>query len=283
MLGKILARRHGFRAIVLFPIHPETGEIQPDHQTNIPGMHWLDDADLVVLGLRFRNLPDAQMKHFVDYLDSGRPIIGLRTSTHAFRYPAGSTSPYRRFSFDSGEWPGGFGRQVLGDTWINHHGHHGKQSTRGVISPDHRDHPVLRGVNDVWGPTDVYGIRNLPESATVLLRGAVLRGMHPEDPPVDGAQNDPMMPIAWTRRYASKSGRVARIFCTTMGASVDFQCEDLRRLVVNAALWCIEQEDQIPDRANVDFVDPFQPTPFGFGAYQRGRHPADYALGAVAQ
>lgn len=277
MLAQILARRHGFDTVVLFPINPETGEIQPDYQTNIPGMHHLDDADLVILGLRFRHLPDEDMKHFVDYVDSGRPIIGVRTSTHAFNYPRDSQSPYRHYSFNSREWPGGFGQQVLGDTWISHHGHHGRQSTRGVIEPANQDHPVLKGVQDVWGPTDVYGIRNLPDTATILLRGAVLAGMNPDDPPVEGPQNDPMMPLAWVKPFESKSGKTARIFCTTMGASQDFESEDLRRLLVNAAFWCLHLEDKIPDRANVDYVTPYQPTRFGFGNYRKGLRPVDFA------
>jgi hypothetical protein len=47
MLGKILAVRHGFTCTVLFPIDPETGLIEPDHQTNIPGLEQLEDADLI--------------------------------------------------------------------------------------------------------------------------------------------------------------------------------------------------------------------------------------------
>ena len=81
---------------------------------------------------RFRDLPDSQMKHIVDYVEAGRPIVGLRTATHAFEL---KTSPtYRRYSWNSKEWDGGFGRQVLGETWINHHGRHKVQSTRGIFA-----------------------------------------------------------------------------------------------------------------------------------------------------
>ena len=64
MLGKLLAQRHGFTCTVLFSQNPETTEIDPDNQTNIPGMHNLEGADLVILGLRFRELPDKDMKYF---------------------------------------------------------------------------------------------------------------------------------------------------------------------------------------------------------------------------
>src|SRR5512142_1612246 len=79
MLAKILAVRHGFKCTVLFAINPADGAITPTVLTNIPGMQALDSADLCFLSLRFRELPDDQMKHFVDYLNAGKPIIGLRT------------------------------------------------------------------------------------------------------------------------------------------------------------------------------------------------------------
>jgi hypothetical protein len=156
MLAKILATRYGFHCTVLFAINPKDGTIEPDTQTNIPGMAALDSADLVVMLLRFRELPDPDMKHFVDYLNRGKPIIALRTSTHAFAYLRNQQSPYAKFDWQSRDWPGGFGRQVLGETWIDHHGEHGKQSTRGVINAEFKSHPVLRSVADLWGPTDVY-------------------------------------------------------------------------------------------------------------------------------
>src|SRR4026209_2003866 len=86
MLGKILAIRHGFKCTVLFPIDPKTGEIDPNYTKNIPGIEALKDADLVIMLWRFRELPDDQMQHFVDYYLAGKPIIGLRTSTHPFNY-----------------------------------------------------------------------------------------------------------------------------------------------------------------------------------------------------
>jgi len=282
MLGKILAVRHGFKCTVLFAIDPSDGTIKPSHQTNIAGMEMIDSADLLILGLRFRSLPDEQMKHFVDYLDAGKPMIGTRTTTHAFNYQEDSESAYKHFAFNSKEnWPGGFGQQVMGDTWVNHHGSHGNQSTRGVIAQGQEDHPILKGVTDVWGPSDVYGIKHLPESANVLLNGSVLSGMSSEDKPVEGKdakKNDPMMPIAWTKGFKSKSGKENRIFCTTMGASTDFESEGLRRLVVNAAFWGLKMEDAIPESANVDYVDDYKPTAFGFGTFAKGLTPRDYDL-----
>ena len=150
-----------------------------------------------------------------------------------------------------------------------------------MIAENQKDHPILKGVTDVWGPSDVYGIKNLPETANVLLNGSVLSGMKPDDKPLEGKdakKNDPMMPVAWTKSFKSKSGKESRIFCTTMGASTDFESEGLRRLIVNAAFWGLEMEAAIPDSANVDYVDEYKPTAFGFGTFAKGLTPRDYDL-----
>ena len=183
LLAKILSAHHGFKCTVLFAIDTETGEINPEEQTNIPGLHNLETADMMVLFTRFRELPDEQMKYIVDYTNAGKPVMGLRTATHAFSYSRNLQSPYAKYSFNSEEFDGGYGRQVLGETWINHHGNHGKESTRGVIEAEMKDHPILRGVEDVWGPTDVYGTTSLAGDPQVLLHGQVLVGMEPSDPP----------------------------------------------------------------------------------------------------
>src|SRR5436305_202265 len=76
-LGKILAKHHGFKCTVLFAIDPKDGTINPNI-SNIPGLETLKSADLMVLFLRFRNLPNDQMQMLADYIESGKPIIGLR-------------------------------------------------------------------------------------------------------------------------------------------------------------------------------------------------------------
>lgn len=276
MLAKLLATHHGFKCTVLFAINHKDGTIDPTLQTNIPGLAALDAADLCVMLLRFRELPDAQMKHFVDYLDRGKPIIALRTSTHAFAYSRNKQSPYARFSWNNKDWPGGFGQQVLGETWINHHGVHGKESTRGIINEEFKTHPILRGVTDIWGPSDVYGVVNLSPNAQVLVRGQVLTGMTPNDPPLEGPKNNPMMPLVWVQNYSGNSGKTNQIVTTTMGAATDLESAGLRRLVVNACYWTLGLGDKIPAQANVDYVGAFQPSPFGFGKFKRGVKPADW-------
>jgi len=278
MLAKILAVRHGFKCTVLFSINPIEGTIDPVVQTNTPGMEALDSADLCVMALRFRELPDAQMKHFVDYLNSGKPIIALRTSTHAFAYGRNKQSPYAKYDWQSKDWPGGFGQQVLGETWVSHHGEHGKQSTRGLIKEEFKHHPILRGVADIWGPTDVYTVSHLPKDANVLVWGRVLSGMKPSDPPVEGAKNQPLMPLVWVRSYAGESGKPTKIVATTMGAATDLENEGLRRLLINSCYWAVGLGNQIPAQANVDYVGEYQPTGFGFGKYKKGVKPGDLEL-----
>jgi len=275
MLAKILAFRHGFKCTVLFPINQADGTIDPVTLTNIPGIEALDSADLCVMALRFRELPDSQMRHFVDYLEAGKPIIALRTSTHAFQYERNKQSPYAKYDWRNKEWPGGFGQQVLGETWVSHHGDHGKESTRGVINESFRDYPILRGVDDIWVPTDVYTVSHLPADAKVLVHGQVLSGMRATDSPMDNPKNHPMMPLVWLRDYIGSKGNSSKIVVTTMGAAVDLENEGLRRLLVNACYWAVGLENRIPSKADVEYVGQYKPLWFGFGKYKKGVKPSD--------
>lgn len=271
-LAKILAERHGFKCTVLFAINPTNGAIDPNFNKSLPGAEALDSADVIIMLVSYREWPDAQMKHFVDAFRAGKPIVALRTSTHAFSYATGSKSPYARYSWNSTSWPGGFGKQVLGETWVSHHGAHKKEATRGVIEPMAKNDPILRGVNDIFCTTDVY-TANPPGDVNVLVRGEVLSGMHPTDAPVTGAKNSPMQPVAWTRLYRNEAGNTNRIFCTTMGAATDLQNEGLRRMLVNAVYWGAKLE--VPAKADVDLVGEYKPTLYGFDGFVRGVKPAD--------
>ena len=277
-LAKILATHHGFDCTVVYAIDPRTGEIDPNESANIPGLEALRDADLMVIATRFRNLPDEQMQEIDAYLRAGKPVVGLRTATHAFNVPPDRV--FARYSWNhKGEgFVDGFGRQVLGETWINHHGDHGKESTRGLIAPGAAGHPILRGIadGDIWGPTDVYGVRlPLPGDSVPLVLGQVLSGMTPDTKPVEGQKNDPLMPVAWTKTYAIDGGPSGRVFTTTMGAATDLAAEGSRRLLVNACYWAVGLEDKIPAKSCVDVVGTFEPTPFGFNGARKGLKPGD--------
>lgn len=280
-LAKILAVHHGFKCTVLFPINPADGTIDPTYNRSIAGLEDLRKADLLVLFMRWRDLPDDQMKMFIDYVESGRPVLAIRTGTHPFQLR--TSKPYEKWSWDSKVpgWEGGFGRKVLGETWVAHHGKHGKQSTRAFYAPGASDSPILRGIGngEIWVPTEVYEV-TLPMLPTCrpLLLGQVLSGLHPNDPPVPGKVNDPMMPVAWTHNFTTESGKVARAFTSTMGAADDLESEALRRLLVNAAYWTVGLEDKIPAKADVDLVGDYHPHSYLDQTYTKGVKPQDLAL-----
>ncbi len=272
-MAKILATRHGFKVTLLFAIDPKTGAIDPSFQNNIPGLEALESADLMILFTRFRELPDDQMKHIIDYTNSGKPIIGIRTATHAFFYK-NPGSPYAKYSWNNAEFKGGYGRQVLGETWVNHYGKHNVESTRGVIAEGMRDHAIVRGCEDIWGASDVYGITTLEGDATPIVMGQVLSGMKPDDAPAPGKE---LVPVAWIKTYTGESGKTARVFTTTMGHSYDFKSEGVRRLLVNACYWALGMEDAIPARADVTYVGEYAPIDIGFGTHRVGVMPAEHA------
>lgn len=271
-LARVLATRHGFHCTVLFAIDPSDGTIDPTVKDNVPGLEALKTADLLVFFARFRELPDDQMKMFLDYVESGRPIVALRTSTHPFNYERRKDSPYARYDWRSKEPKGGFGRLVFGETWVSHWGKHNVESTRGLIAPGARSHPIARGLDDIWGPSDVYEVHPPEGRFTPIVLGQVLQGMKPTDPPNSARA---LMPIAWTTHYTGAAGVPARIFVTTMGHGGDFECEDVRRMLVNACYWAAGLEDQIPPSADVALVGPYRPSPIGVNAHKKGVKPAD--------
>lgn len=279
MLAKILSQTHGFKSVVLFAIDADTKQINPENQNNIPGLHHLEDADLMIIATRFRQLPDNQMKWIDEYLKQGKPVIGLRTATHAFNYNKESKSVYKHYGYNesSADWRGGFGRVVLGETWINHHGDHGTEGARGLVNGLEvaKKNPILNGVKDIWVPTDVYGIREdiISRGAQVLVYGQPTSGMN-EEAPINWKKT--LMPLAWTNTYSIPGGQQGKVFTTTMGASIDFVNEDLRRLVVNACLWAVDLLEANDQATNVEIVGAFEPTMFGFGTYQKGLSPSDF-------
>ncbi len=274
MLGKILSKRHGFDCTVVFSMDPSGSYIDPNNQGGLRGLSALADADLLIIATRFRDPSPEEARHVTDFLNTGKPVIGLRTATHAFNGKGtfGDALPY-----------GKFGLEILGEQWVSHHGKHKKEGARGVIEEENASHPILHGVEDVFGPSDVYGVIHLSEADTILLRGAVTETLDPASKPVAGEKNEPMMPLAWLHPYTAPDGATkGTAFCTTMGASVDFLSEDLRRLVVNAALHLTGLE--VPESADVAFVDPFYPSFFGFikeDGYWRGKdlQPSEFGLG----
>lgn len=273
-LGKILSQRHGFDCTVLFSVSPE-GMIDPNAGTSLSHPEALDEADAIVMLIRFRKWPDEVMRRFDAAIRRGVPVIALRTSTHAFQLPASST--FKSYN--------NFGKQVLGEQWVSHWGAHKSEATRGIVEAANAADPVLRGVTDVFGDSDVYEAAP-PDSVRILLRGQVLTGMKPTDGPAgylkkraDGTAqlvNDPMMPVAWTREVANEAGTKNRILCTTMGAATDLASEGLRRLVVNGVFWGLGME--VPAKADVTIIGTYEPLMYGFNGFRKNVKPSSHSL-----
>ncbi|WP_235297686.1 ThuA domain-containing protein [Portibacter marinus] len=287
-LAKILSEHHGFKCTVLYAQDPERpGYVDANYTRNIPGLEALSTADLMVIFTRFRALPDDQMKYIDDYLKAGKPVVGLRTATHAFNFAKDTMTRYPHYSnyYSGGEmgWTDGFGRLVLGEKWVNHHGHHKHQSTRGIIAPDAEGHPVANGLEsgEIWGSTDVYGVRlPLPGDSKPIVLGQVVNregaydeediffGMKDTDSEVAEVNdkgirvNDTLMPIAWTRTYEIPGGQRGRAFTSTIGSSSDMLNEGVRRLIVNGVFWAMGLD--VPDEANVALVGNYDPSAYGF-------------------
>lgn len=289
-LAKILSKHHGFHCTVLFPQDTaKPGIINPNHLANIPGLENLAAADLMVIFTRFRALPAEQMAMVETFLKNGKPVIGIRTATHAFHF---KDSTHQFFHYGNSykgekqEWHGGFGKLVLGENWVAHHGHHKHQSTKGLIAPGAENHPITKGLQngDIWGPTDVYRV-NLPLSGDgqAIILGQVLErkgdfdetdrlfGLKPtDDVPATtntGSKevynpNEPMMPIAWARSYQLPGGETGKSFTTTIGSSTDLLNEGVRRLLVNAVYWGLELP--VPEKAVIDIVGTYEPTAYEF-------------------
>jgi len=264
MLARLLATRHGFHCTVLFAVNKD-GLVDPTQkirwedksvQHDIPGLQHLANADLMILFSRLITLPDAQIRHVIDYLDSGKPILAVRTANHGF---------LDNFPYAIGGKKVRFGEDVLGGAFLAHHGNWSQDSTRGVLVEAQRDHPILTGVDDVWGTSDVYRTYpeggRLPENCTALVLGQPLLGRQHDDAP---NPEKAALPVAWTKSWTGSTGKAARVFHVTMGSARDYQSAGLRRLTVNAVYWCLGLERHITAAASVDLVGAYEPLDSGF-------------------
>lgn len=283
MLAQILATHHGFKCTVLFAIDPKKRTVNPYVNNNVPGLETLTTADLIIVGLRWRQLPDRQMKYFDEYLKSGKPILLTRTGNHAFRFTEGN---YLHYTYNYKEkendikhpWFRGFGGFLSGDHYHKHHGRHKHESTRGIFAPEAKGNPVLNGISDgeIWGSTDVYGARLGHVNVRPIVLGQVLTRESKYDPrdknygnkptdfkPVEG-KNSPMIPVAWYKDYKHpESSKTGLCFTTTMGSSTDFENAGLRRLTVNATYQLLNLE--IPENGTkVDYANNYRTTAYGF-------------------
>lgn len=279
MLARILAERHGFKCTVLFS--HDDGVINPNNGASLGKPEALDSADALVLGLRFRKWNEEALKKFDAALNRGVPIVATRTSTHAFS-GIPKDSPYAWYNWNN---QGGFGRKVLGETWVSHWGNHKSEATRTAVEPGAEKLALLNGVGQIFGDTDVYEAHP-PADATILLRGLVLKGMNPEDPLSERVKktadkkeqgvNSPAMAVAWTREVPNAGGTKNRVLTTTMASASDLKDESLRRLLVNGVYWGLGLD--VPAKADVTPVVEWKPGKYSFNLFQRGLRAEAFAV-----
>jgi hypothetical protein len=268
MLAKILSTRHGFDCTVLYalsdqglvdptmPVYPEKGKEKEFKTHHIAGLEHLASADQVIFFCRLLTLPMSERELIVKYVDSGKPFIALRTANHGFHAPL----PYK-IDGKQVKW----GEDILGGSFRGHHGRYHADSTRGLIVESQKDHPILRGVEDIWGNSDVYRTYkeggSLPSGCTALVWGQPLMGRKYDDLPNPKLE---ALPVAWFKTWRTSGGKEARVFQSTMGSGDDFRSAGLRRLVINAAYWGMGMEAAITPDRSVELVGTYEPLATGF-------------------
>jgi type 1 glutamine amidotransferase len=169
----------------------------------IPHIDALNTADLVFIFTRRLRPPKEQLEVFQKYCQSGKPIIGVRTASHALE-----------------DWLI-FDKEVLGG---NYQGHHKPGPiTQVVIAERAKSHPILKGIEPFTSPSSLYKNDPIAESSQVLLTGTI-----------PGEKTEP---IAWTHTH-----RDGRVFYTSLGSPDDFKNEMFRKLLDNALAWVTQRD-----------------------------------------
>jgi len=238
--------QYGFKTTVILPEgNPERNQ----NQVGLPGLEVLEQADLVVFYMRFLQLPAPQFLQIYNYIKSGKPVIGLRTSTHAFDYE--KSNPLS-------EWNRGFGKRVLGSEYFFH------LSSETVVEQvlSHRNHEILNGVAAKFiDPGTLYKTK-LPADATPLLTGtgkSKQTGIIKNQFGTHELTAEMSWPVAWT--WKNEWG--SRVFTTTLGDEKSFELDAVNRLLVNAVHWGLEKPvGTTPERMAVANSAPNLKRPF---------------------
>jgi hypothetical protein len=128
-----------------------------------------------------------------------------------------------------------------------------------------KGHSILTGVKEIWGPSDVYRTfkegAGLPEGCKALVYGQPLIGRKQ-----NGASNPEKepLPVAWFKHWQTSAGKSARVFQSTMRSAKDLENPGLRRLIINAAYWCLHLEKEISADRSVEIQGSYKPLASGF-------------------
>jgi putative membrane-bound dehydrogenase-like protein len=229
----------GFRTTVVMA--------DPKDPNHFPGLEALRDADLLFLSVRRRTPPEAELALVREHLAAGKPLVGIRTASHAFALRKGDPPP------GHAQWPG-FDREVLGCRYDGHLAQ--KEGADVATTPRAEQHEILTGVRTTSFHTagGLYRSHDLAPGTNVLLRGLAAENGQPVT-----------FPVAWT--YTHKK---ARVFYTSLGHPDDFRVPDFSRILVNAIHWALKRP--IPGRAD---AGPAQAADPSFAA--RNRYKEDLA------
>ena len=168
----------------------------------IPNIDALDSADLAVVFTGRLRPPKEQLAVFHRYCESGKPIIGIRTASHAFE-----------------DWLV-FDKEVLGGNYQSHY--KPGPVTNVAIVEKAKNHPLLAGISPFTSPGSLYINTPLPDGSESLLTGSI---------------PDHTEPIAWTHTHKN-----ARVFYTSLGVPEDFKNDTFRKLLDNALAWTTQRD-----------------------------------------
>ncbi|MEM9111017.1 MAG: ThuA domain-containing protein [Planctomycetota bacterium] len=272
MLARTLSQHHGFDCTVLFLMN-EDGLVDPTQPSPfkeegrdniVPGLQHLAEADAVIWFSRFLQLNDEDIQHLYDYFDSGKPMVVLRTANHGLWR---DNKPYvvngERVSL----------REMLGGAFMGHYGGWKREATLGITVPENADHPVLIGVDRVWGTTNAYKCHKddqVPADCTPLLMGQPMRS---HDPAAEANTDKAPVPVAWTKTWTGNQGKASPILHFTMGSAQDFANEGVRRVTVNGVYWGLGMADQIKPDSDMSIIGEYKPMKDGFNYEKLGVKP----------
>lgn len=199
----------------------------PHDRNDFPGLEALDTADVLLVSVRRRTPPEEQLARIKAYVKSGKPVVGIRTASHAFSLRNNQPPPSNHAA-----WPE-FDAEVLGGHYTGHHAPPGKGAPRTLVAivPEQRRHPILSQIpeGEVAAGSSLYKTSPLAKSATALLRGRIEGQTSAE-------------PAAWTNTDLAGG----RVFYTSLGHKEDFRLALFRRLLVNGVFWALDKPTPEP-------------------------------------
>ncbi len=158
----------------------------------------IEDTDVLLVFTRRLNVDGEELERFMAYCRAGRPIVGVRTASHAFQ-----------------NWLD-FDREVLGGNYNMHWDHGPIAHVR--FEPAAEGHPIVEGVSEFSSAGGLYRNTGISADATLLMSAST---------------DDHDEPVTWTRTHAG-----GRVFYTSLGHQAEFLDTNFLRMLANAVMWC---------------------------------------------